>query len=83
MKDEGGKSTWQDYVDGTPNMDSKRFDTERSEVENLVLCTGRSEVYLVEIREPGWVLWGPKGCYLYNLGTCRSKDPGVYITVSK
>ena len=27
---------WQDYIDGTPNMGSKRFDTERSEVENLV-----------------------------------------------
>ena len=28
--------SWQDYINGTPNMGSKRFDTERSEVENLV-----------------------------------------------
>ena len=30
---------WQEYMDGTPNMGSKRFDTERSEVENLVINT--------------------------------------------
>ena len=26
---------WRDYIDGTPNMGSKTFDTERSEVENF------------------------------------------------
>ena len=27
---------WQIYIDGTPNMGSKRFGTKRSELENLV-----------------------------------------------